>query len=328
MTLKNHIFFRTLFLSSFIVLLIVATIAMQPSTACALGAPAPTSCDPEYMDALEARAMMEGQREIAQNKNLIFKPDSVLEYSCFGHFLNRLAGAGLFSENGCCGTTGLGGGSLDLALQNAVGSVMMTYLGSNFNHRFLNGRAPAGQDYTFAGVAGGAYACDRMQVVWDSAKCMDFFDQDNHDAFYDFNWYVTNDPRTFTLTNPWSAANNCSSPLGPAELNVAYNNQSARYVLPVENPWSDNNAGNDFVPYVEDPVNSYYQLILPLGDVIPGTATIVTCAAPILTGVCVNRGPSSTPYPDGVCPNPGCHYQPPGATTCASSPAASWCVGP
>lgn len=338
MTLKNRIFFKTLFLGALTVLFLTGSLALKSPKAYAGGLPA-TSCDPEYMDALEARAYMEAQREIAQNKNLIFKPDSVLEYSCFGSFLNRLAGANLFSEEGCCGTAGLGSGSLDAALQTAVGSVLMTYLGNNFNNTFLNGRSPL--DYTFTGVAGGGYECDRMQQVWDTAKCMNFFDEGDHDGFYDFSWYITHDPRTFNLAGTagprsrWdpagtgAGANSCGAGfISTGDTNVAYNDQAARYLLPAENPWSDNNTTNDFTPYADDPVNSYYQMILPLGDPMPGTATTVACAAPILTGVCVRRGPGSTEYPDGVCPNPGCHYQPPGGTTCASSPAASWCVGP
>lgn len=326
-------------------LLLATTLTAGPRNSCAGGAlsTAPTSCDPEYMDALEARAYMEAQREISQNKNLIFKPDSVLEYSCFGQFLNNLAGdARLFSEQGCCGTGGLGLTSLDLALQNAVGTAMVAYLNSNFRNSFLNGRTT--DDYTFGSVTGGAYDCDRMQRVWDDAKCMDFGDQANHDMFYDFGWYATNDPRTRNLVNPWSAANSCAvagaggatvGSITAAEANVAYNNQSARYIMAAENPLSDANPANDFAPYVEDPVQSYYNLILPLNDIVPGTTTTVTCAAPILTGVCVKRstGPGSTvEYPDAVCPNPGCHLLPGGSggggTTCSSTVNNTWCVGP
>src|SRR5690349_5990742 len=50
-----------------------------------------TPCDPEYMDALEARAYLEAQREVAQNQNFILKPDSVLEYTCFDMFLGHFA---------------------------------------------------------------------------------------------------------------------------------------------------------------------------------------------------------------------------------------------
>ena len=57
-------------------------------------------CDPQYMDALEARAWLEAEREISQNKNLIYKPDSVLEYTCFAGFLNEAASN--FATDRCC----------------------------------------------------------------------------------------------------------------------------------------------------------------------------------------------------------------------------------
>ena len=40
-------------------------------------------CDPQIMDLLETRAWLTAQREIVSNQNLIYKPDSTLEYSCF-----------------------------------------------------------------------------------------------------------------------------------------------------------------------------------------------------------------------------------------------------
>ena len=52
---------------------------------------AATPCDPDYYESLEARAWLEAQREITQNQNLIFKPDSVLEYTCFDNHLRELA---------------------------------------------------------------------------------------------------------------------------------------------------------------------------------------------------------------------------------------------
>src|ERR1044072_4359830 len=52
---------------------------------------ASTPCDPEYMDALEARAYLEAQREVAQNQNYILKPDSVLQYTCFDLFIGHFA---------------------------------------------------------------------------------------------------------------------------------------------------------------------------------------------------------------------------------------------
>lgn len=48
------------------------------------------TCDPEFWDVLKDRAWMEAQREVTQNQNLIARPDSVLEMTCFDSFLDEL----------------------------------------------------------------------------------------------------------------------------------------------------------------------------------------------------------------------------------------------
>ncbi|MGH1377552.1 MAG: hypothetical protein ACRBB3_01905 [Alphaproteobacteria bacterium] len=48
------------------------------------------TCDPEFWDVLKDRAWMEAQRELTQNQNLIPRPDSVLEMTCFDSFLDEL----------------------------------------------------------------------------------------------------------------------------------------------------------------------------------------------------------------------------------------------
>ncbi|PCK00386.1 MAG: hypothetical protein COA45_00980 [Zetaproteobacteria bacterium] len=48
------------------------------------------TCDPEFMDVLNDRAWMAAQREVTQNQNLIPRPDSVLEITCFDSFLDEL----------------------------------------------------------------------------------------------------------------------------------------------------------------------------------------------------------------------------------------------
>ena len=48
------------------------------------------TCDPEFWDVLKDRSWMEAQRELTQNQNLIPRPDSVLEMTCFDSFLDEL----------------------------------------------------------------------------------------------------------------------------------------------------------------------------------------------------------------------------------------------
>jgi hypothetical protein len=109
-----------------------------------------TACDPEYMDALESRAWLEAQREITQNQNLISKPDSVLEYTCFNRFLNTMSknwGDRMFSETNHWGAViGVDKTSTDSTLDNVVRTTMLAYLTKNFQHNFLGGRLP-GIDY-------------------------------------------------------------------------------------------------------------------------------------------------------------------------------------
>lgn len=276
-----------------------ALIALTPQTACAqpAGGQPPTPCDPQYMDALEARAWLEAQREISQNQNLIVKPDSVLEYSCFGSFLNVVArDAVIFSETERWGSIpGMGQRSTDLALQSMVIGALVGYLETNFPHTFLGGRATA--DYVRpSGVNGADYACEMMSLVWNEAKCMNFFDEESFDGFYDFRWYQEQDPRrmpggnfaaceppsegTFTYTNMQQ---------------IAFNQRQETYVLQDENIY-------DNTPYNVDSLVTFLNFILPVG-----VAPAATCEAPIMTGVMVSRI-GQPEYPDAVCPNPGCYY--------------------
>jgi hypothetical protein len=100
-----------------------------------------TPCDPEYFKSLKSRAWLEAQREITQNQNLIFKPDSVFEYTCFDLHLNELAdhAKDMFSETERWGTIpkvikDADGEpiSMDNALEGLVGKGLRTYIRQNF----------------------------------------------------------------------------------------------------------------------------------------------------------------------------------------------------
>ena len=166
---------------------------------------ADSGCDPEYMDALEARAYLGVQRRVVQSRNMIYKPDSVLEYTCFERFMPNLAeiGDGIpgdrwFSEYQDQAewqppmTTTV---EIDNALQSMILDNIANYLFPNFPHTYLGGHMPL-----IAAVPPPTpvYTCDTMQIVWNYSRCINFMD---HDAvpelewFYTFDWYSANDPR-------------------------------------------------------------------------------------------------------------------------------------
>lgn len=275
----------------------------------AQAAEAVTPCDPEVMQAMKARAWLEAQREITQNQNLIYKPDSVLEYSCFRGFLDKAASnysiAGVnrqFSESTQWGTgNGFGPETTDQALSWFVGTALASYLTANFEHSFLGGRL---EDITVreadyfenpAEVKGEQnYNCDVMARVWEAARCLNFNERDggNFDGFYDFKHYAeTEDPRN--LGEP--VVNACQSGslagLYNSMMREAFNDKQDAFVQP---------AGDDLpqannTRYVVEDVMTYFDLILPRD-----------CGAPIPTGVKIRRNGADTD--DFVCSNPGCTY--------------------
>lgn len=273
---------------------------------------------------------MEGQREVTQNQNVILRPDSVLQYSCFDSLQYNIAAGVNFSEMGWIGAFGkLGLFALDLAIMATSLQTLLDmstlppkgYLIENFNAPLYGGRMGLTEYFLpslpFIFYDMQPYTCNYMQRVWDAAKCSNFFDEDDHDGFYDFNWYAFNDPRTYLTHIGWNQANSCNvvnlakSGKIPRphliDVGVATNWRSDSHVLSSENPWP-----GDATPYDDDPVDpaSVMGLIMPVGTALPTGPGYIPCAPPIATGVCVNR-PGMGSYMDAVCPNPGCHYDVP-----------------
>jgi hypothetical protein len=260
-----------------------------------------TPCDPQYMDALEARAWMEAQREIAQNQNLITKPDSVLELTCFNKHLNVLAGqaSNMLSETTRWGSIpGLGNESTDVALQDLVLAGLVNYIETNFSHEFIGGRSATPHQAFETEVSAGNYECGVMAMVWNEAKCMNMLQKEDFDGFYDFSWYQTQDPRhlpsTLVACKPPVAGENSVYDFTKA-ADIAFNQRADLFIAPEDNP-------NDDLPYLADPLVTFLDFILPIG-----TGTAKTCADPIYTGIMVTRR-GLQEYPDAVCSNPGCYY--------------------
>ncbi len=126
------------------------------------GSIATSSCDCSYWQSLESRAWLEAEREISQNQNLIFKPDSVMQYTCFDTQMQTITAgpiAKLFSDQAFGVSRG---GAMLAALGASVRASLASYIGTNFNHNSLGGRGSQ------SGV------CEAMGAVWKEAKCYNF----------------------------------------------------------------------------------------------------------------------------------------------------------
>ncbi|MCK6418501.1 MAG: hypothetical protein L6Q57_06135 [Alphaproteobacteria bacterium] len=163
------------------------------------------TCDPNYYETLKSRAWLEAQREVTQNQNLIAKPDSVLEYTCFDQSMNVLAlNANLMFSGSTRWGPVLPPTSMAVALEGLVGSALQTYQTGNFSHSFLGGRSSI--DHQFKSIAGGAYNCAVMNAVWMQAKCAGFIEKPDTDGFYTFTHYRDNpDKRQLPFPCPGEA---------------------------------------------------------------------------------------------------------------------------
>jgi len=264
-------------------------------------AKAQSSCDPQVMDAIESKAWLQGQRRVAQNASLVFRPDSVLEYSCFDQLLAKVAiGEGHeFSEITDYPNWGPissnSGTSLDIAIIQTSFFPLIDYLQSNFIHTYLGGRTTAPNTPP---PVYGDYNCDAMGFVWQLARCMNFMDEQDpniiaYDGFYDFPTYALGDPRIFPPT--------LAACVQPAEITPsiaeAYNQQPNYYVLNTENPITFNSA--DTVRYEVDPIVTH---------IIPVIAGDCADSQIIPTGVTVERKDFNTVYEEYFCTMPSCSY--------------------
>lgn len=236
-------------------------------------AAASNACDPKYMDALESRAYLEAQREIAQNQNLILKPDSVLSYICFENLVSAVA--------------------TDMASQfvpidvTDIDSVIAAHVGG-FSGKILGDRGSYDSTNT----------CMDMNKIWEEATCMNMFDEDR-DQFFDFG--SSSDPRTGACPTPDPTIDKAlTSAFGTADDATRFKYYTV----------STGKTTTEGLPAF-DKYDPHLDKILPKGH-----ALAPTCADPIKTGITVKRvGFTPAEYPDAVCPNPGCYYDP-GSGSC------------
>ncbi|HPD83234.1 MAG: hypothetical protein R3D88_01560 [Alphaproteobacteria bacterium] len=302
---------------------------------------APQPCDTKYWEQMTSRAWMEAEREIMQNQNLIFKPDSVLEYTCFDQFvsINAHVAGPLFVHTNYFGTPIIplsASQSMPNALANVVSTALNAYRNANFNDNFLGGRAGSmnipNANSTFVSASTNVgYTCSTMAEVWRAAKCMNFIDNaafQNTDGFYPFddiqgfngNPNVSGYAGAIQETRQWPASMSCSPSAGPGgggssaqnfgpagtwrnQINIATNNNNSQYQF-------------------QAPLGTIYtdvgRRLRPLGSAIPGPGgNTSTCQAAIPTGITVytQNGSQQGSHLDGVCTNPGCSYVRGGSAT-------------
>jgi len=267
--------------------------------------PAETPCDPAYYESMENRAWLEAQREITQNQNLIFKPDSVLAYTCFHGYLSELADHAeqMFSENVRWGTDVLGTSPpqnehMNNALESLVTNALQTYINANFispgDQRLLGGRSTNTSDPIPANIANGeSYECEIMNTVWMEAKCYDFMATEG-DGFFTFEQYADGAASARQFPEPCDA-----------EPEALYTSSiTAAGLNPDTGP-----------PWPQDDTLTYLDRM-----------DTAECGnfEPIPTGVIVSR-PIQDPqvYFEGVCLQPGCHYMPVGGATAGDPPEAT-----
>lgn len=270
-----------------IVLIIIIGVFAAPAHAQTLQ---DQSCMPEIMSIIESRGKLEAQREIIQNQNLIPKPDSILEYSCFEQHV-AISGTHtgqMFSEAEWAfgfDDPFVDPYSLDRALYAVVFEGLVNYLRYNFWHRYLGDRS----DLVGLPPDGGAgFTCYAMSYVWNRAQCQNFITpRAAQDGFYNFDEYLaTSDPRNLPAPQrcvPWSDwgqtianARRLNAPVPPVTATTR----------PQIDPLLRHNAL--FAPDDEDE----------------------DCAPPVPTGLYIPPFPGADieGRDDYTCLTPGCHY--------------------
>ncbi len=288
-----------------LLLLFAFSLPLTPFAAKAGSVIADSPCDNAYYESLTARAWLEAQREITQNQNIILKPDSVLQYTCFDQLVWELGDHAdeMLSETNYYGTP-LNTSSMDNALNNLVLASIGAFASGNYTSLSLLSGHPAGTAIqhkvsdTYSGSS--SYSCDVMKQVWHAAKCINFINDAEYDGFHTFSEYATN-------------------PLDKRHLPSA--------CMPLMGNWATNLASAlSTGPWTNDPLQTYQ------AQTTPQTCSGANCPCsgnPIPTGVVVSgQSPGPASYDEKICLQPGCRYHPGGFPLVPSgSDVAEGCYG-
>lgn len=284
MTIKDIVFRLVLF--------VTVALSVAPGTSHAFATQQPhlssQSCDVDYFNVLQNHGRLEGERRLMIAGSMIIKPDSVLDYTCFGNFMDAQRSPYfstsyvLFSEihGGLCFEN-----SLHCSLTTLVLDTLAAYVSNNFPDTMLGGRG------TLTRVRRDPGMCNMMYRVWDEAKCFNFqsgyrevADGEDLEGFHSFAEMTSLEPRQ--LPSP------CGARISPELI-------QATFPAPVG-------------------ASTFYDNLTQAAAAVSGQIDMVTrpyneeneCAPPILTGL--DSAPSTmfmifnNSWPDAVCPNPGC----------------------
>jgi len=186
------------------------------------------ACDANFMNQIYARAYMEANREVIMSQQIIHKPDSVLEYTCFDKFVSVAANnidnifsattdwenrnVNFITSNEPSDSTlrftnytvnrVFPDDQLDNILELLILEDLETYITNNFSHSFLGEAISIDNDMNTGAIGSGNYECSHMATVWNMAKCIDFGEDDK---FRSFEHLVSNDPRSIPLSCPATA---------------------------------------------------------------------------------------------------------------------------
>jgi hypothetical protein len=154
------------------------------------------ACSPAIWEAMSAKAWLEAQTENVTNQNLITKPDSVLEYSCFDFHLSfvRDFTGPVFTESQSYGPMpNHDPDSLDRALEFALVGNLIFYLFGNHSPTYLGDRSTTAE--INASIIN---FCSSMRAVWGRAKCANFLEAE-HDGFFSYDQHNAFEVRQLPL---------------------------------------------------------------------------------------------------------------------------------
>lgn len=332
-------------------MLLIAMFSMASSHACTPGIPCDSytpgdgqndpkasysnACDGDFMNQIYARAVLEAQRENMANQVIIRKPDSVLEYSCYGDMVNVVAGEAppLFSEsdkwasrNVNLSTAGypqgsfparrtvnvdMGDGHILSRLQNAVLGPFGDYIDNNFGHSFLGDASTMNPAVTSTASQQSSINCTRMQAIWQIAKCENF-DITNIRTLEDL---AANDPRNLVFQ-----CNNSPRVITATNILISENPAPPHPTVILGQPspgipyaW----VQMDGIRHTDDTTADFYSdplMQLAGGDCAPpipsgSTSTINRVVFEDLYDVPTIETVEVVEFQEAVCPNPQCRYE-------------------